>query len=420
MNLPIYSETGLWKVGYALVHDDIGNYRQYSTAELKAAGFPVELNVVSSQPDTKSPQLVSVKLIPSFVDTTSGPRNLILLTNFTDNLAGIDWTYRSTSPNAYNQAGYFYYSSPSGRQTRSIGLAATPIAGTALNGAWKGTSALPQYSEAGTWTLTGGSASDLAGNTVYYDAAQLTAMGIQSSFEVILPTLITDATIPVAGGTAVDDVFGNRAKVTVPPGVLSQPATISIDVLASNLNLPVPTGFSTNATNFVNIKMTPEPTPPFAAPGLTIVLPLLNQMAPGTVLTLYRVDPANGNLLPEPGLNGAAATGTVDASGTSATFTGVTSLSIVVGLIPNGTVLGDVDGDGEVNCADVAVVRQAFGKKLGQPGFDSRADTNRDNVVNVLDLSFVSRRLSSQTVCRITPTGAITLPGNGTNPLAPR
>jgi hypothetical protein len=78
-----------------------------------------------------------------------------------------------------------------------------------------------------------------------------------------------------------------------------------------------------------------------------------------------------------------------------------------VGLIPSGTVPGDLNGDGVVDCADIAIVKNAFGTKGGQAGFDSRADINHDKVINIRDLSFVSRELPKEIVCRITPTGAV-------------
>jgi hypothetical protein len=67
---------------------------------------------------------------------------------------------------------------------------------------------------------------------------------------------------------------------------------------------------------------------------------------------------------------------------------------------PPGPVLGDVNGDGVVNCADLAIVKASFGKKTGQPGFDTRADVNKDGVVNILDLSTVSRQLPAGTACQ--------------------
>jgi hypothetical protein len=61
---------------------------------------------------------------------------------------------------------------------------------------------------------------------------------------------------------------------------------------------------------------------------------------------------------------------------------------------------GDVNGDGVVDCADMAIVKNSFGKKTGQPGFDPRADVNHDGVVNILDLSFVAKQLPAGTVCQ--------------------
>ena len=409
LTLPQYAEPGNWQVAYIVLHDVLGNSRSYSTADLRALGFPVDLAVSSSPSDTEPPRLTSFNFSPTFVDTTTGARQIILSAGLADNLSCLNFANSNVSPNLFNYS-YFRFASPSGGQNLYFGVRDPRVSGTVLNGTWQATAYLPQYSEAGTWTMVDGYFSDGAGNRANYSSAQLNALGFPTTFQVILPSLIVDGTVPATGGTVMDDVFGSRAVVTIPPGVLTQPATVSIDVLSTALHLPIPSGFTTNGTNFVSIHLVPAPTPPFLAPGLTIVLPLLNQMAPGTPLTLYRVDPGgSGNLIPEPGIGGGPAMGTVDASGLSATFTGVASLSTVVGLIRSNAVLGDLDGDGKVNCADVAIVRRAFGKRLRQAGFDSRADTNRDNVVNVRDLAYVSRALPRGLVCRITPTGAITV-----------
>jgi hypothetical protein len=70
------------------------------------------------------------------------------------------------------------------------------------------------------------------------------------------------------------------------------------------------------------------------------------------------------------------------------------STTALVGALP-----GDLDGDGEVDCDDLAIVKASFGKRSGQPGFDPRADTNHDGVVNVQDLSFVAQHLPAGTHC---------------------
>lgn len=59
-----------------------------------------------------------------------------------------------------------------------------------------------------------------------------------------------------------------------------------------------------------------------------------------------------------------------------------------------------VNQDGVVNCADVAIVRAAFGKRTGQPGWDGRADVVVDGVIDVRDLAFVSQKLPVGTQCQ--------------------
>lgn len=60
---------------------------------------------------------------------------------------------------------------------------------------------------------------------------------------------------------------------------------------------------------------------------------------------------------------------------------------------------GDLNGDGKVDCIDVIIVKASFGKKKGQPGFDPRADTNSDGIVDIRDLTFVSQKLPAGTRC---------------------
>jgi trimeric autotransporter adhesin len=62
-------------------------------------------------------------------------------------------------------------------------------------------------------------------------------------------------------------------------------------------------------------------------------------------------------------------------------------------------VVGDINGDGIVNCADLAIIKASFGKKTGQTGFDPRADVNGDGVVNILDLSIVAKQVPAGTTC---------------------
>jgi hypothetical protein len=62
-------------------------------------------------------------------------------------------------------------------------------------------------------------------------------------------------------------------------------------------------------------------------------------------------------------------------------------------------VAGDVNGDGTVTCADASIVRAAFATKVGQAKYDARADVNKDGVIDVRDLAFVTQRLPIGTKC---------------------
>jgi hypothetical protein len=62
-------------------------------------------------------------------------------------------------------------------------------------------------------------------------------------------------------------------------------------------------------------------------------------------------------------------------------------------------IAADVNGDGKIDCGDIAIVKASLGKRTGQTGFDSRADVNSDGVVDVRDLAAVAQKLAMGTTC---------------------
>jgi hypothetical protein len=98
--------------------------------------------------------------------------------------------------------------------------------------------------------------------------------------------------------------------------------------------VPLPNGFSSAETYFVNVDLAPSPTFPLPAPGITVVLPLRNYTIPGTQINLLRVNTATGVLEPAIGILGEAIIGQVDAEGLTATFSGVARFSTIVGVLP--------------------------------------------------------------------------------------
>jgi hypothetical protein len=110
---------------------------------------------------------------------------------------------------------------------------------------------------------------------------------------------------------------------------------VAIDVLQLPLGIPLPPGFSSAETYFVNVELTPTPSFPLPPPGITVVLPLRNYLIPGTQISLFRVDPTTGQLSPALDVAGAPVVGQVAAGGLSAVFNGVARFSTLVGVLPN-------------------------------------------------------------------------------------
>lgn len=69
-------------------------------------------------------------------------------------------------------------------------------------------------------------------------------------------------------------------------------------------------------------------------------------------------------------------------------------------LMSTTAVMGDANGDGKVDCFDVALVRAAFGATSTQTRFNPEADLNLDGAVDVRDLAIVSQRLPTGTHCQ--------------------
>jgi hypothetical protein len=60
---------------------------------------------------------------------------------------------------------------------------------------------------------------------------------------------------------------------------------------------------------------------------------------------------------------------------------------------------GDLNGDERVDCADVAVVEAALGKRLGEAGYNAWADLNADGMVDSRDVKSITKRLPRRVTC---------------------
>src|SRR2546425_12533376 len=331
--MPQSGAPGVWKVNSVGLRHNVGSQRLYDVTSLAAFGVSIQLYVASNPSDSQPPQLTGLTIRPSVINTASSGQNVQVEITATDDRSGV--SFAPDTPFASHAfAGFFR--SPSGAHTVSTDLSSGEfVSGIPTNGTWRFTAAFPKFSEEGTWKTTV-YLKDTVRNLSTYSPSQLASQGISADLIVIRPTLAPDGTIsdPVAGGSISDGVFGDRAKVIVPPRVLSQPTAIAIDVLGSPLAIPLPSGFSGAETYFVNIEFFPQPTFPLADPGLMIVLPLRNFISPDTAIQLFRVDTATGSLVPAVNTSGNPVIGHVDSGGMTATFPGLSRLSTLVGLLP--------------------------------------------------------------------------------------
>jgi len=58
-------------------------------------------------------------------------------------------------------------------------------------------------------------------------------------------------------------------------------------------------------------------------------------------------------------------------------------------------IVGDINGDNQVNIVDVSLVAKAFGRSLGQLGYNPNGDINDDHQINIWDVSAAAKRFGA-------------------------
>ena len=166
VNLPQFSEPGTWKVSEVFLRDAVANGVTYTTQQLAALGFGSTF-VNTGQQDTTAPVLRSFRIDTPSVDTTNGPATVGATLTAQDDLSGVSvrgWTVSNPS------------------QTVFLGGGCQLVAGTSLDGTYRCTVNLPQFSEPGTWKVSEVFLRDAVANGVTYTTQQLAALGFDSTF----------------------------------------------------------------------------------------------------------------------------------------------------------------------------------------------------------------------------------------------
>jgi hypothetical protein len=366
IEMPQYSETGLWRIDGIQLRDLAFNKAWYP-------GPDKYLVVNSSSYDINPPQLVGFDYFDKFINTSIGGKLITLNLDVTDDLSGADFSERG---DVWYWAYLFgvKFISPSGNQTNWTVREWHPftlISGDPWNGRWQATCHFPQFSEQGTWKVEHIHIKDRVRNILFLDTDDLQDMGFPTDLIVIKPSLSVDGEIDNNGGTVVDDIYGEQAQVSFGPGDLTEATDVSIDVLEEPLEIPTPAGFISPGTHFTNIQLTPDPKNLPNQPDMEVSLPLVDPAPVTPSVNLFEIDPTTSSLIPATDSNGNPVIGPVDSDMGSANFTCLAKSGTMVGLTPDViTVSIDIKPGSDPNCFNInghGVIPVAI---LGNSNFD--------------------------------------------------
>jgi hypothetical protein len=158
VTFPKFAKPGTWTPSVFVV-DNAGAFRDYTTAQLEAAGFTVNVQVTST-PDTTPPEISNVKVGPPTAVTVSppnGPQSVPAEATVTDDLTGVSRVGVLYEGPGHHHFAFGFLAHTSGNQ-------------------FAGNIVFQPYQEAGSWSAVQIEATDGAGNTRRLEGAQLAAL----------------------------------------------------------------------------------------------------------------------------------------------------------------------------------------------------------------------------------------------------
>jgi hypothetical protein len=261
---PQYGEAGIWTVLWVITRDVAGNTKWYYAEDVGAMPFPTQLTVISNE-DISPPALTAFAFTPT-IDTTVSPATVTVTLTATDDVSGV-------------ASFEVWFQSPSHAQQRYNFRNCTPVSTSC-------TASLdlvfPQYSEAGIWTVLWVITRDAAGNTKWYYAEDVGAMGF--------PTLLLNAP-----GVVPELVLINAGAV--PEAPKGKRSTVSLQALVQNIgtltasNVRVGFAYSIDGgLTFSNIGASRAGT---LAPGAAGIAEYTWKTSPGEYVVRITIDPDN-------------------------------------------------------------------------------------------------------------------------------
>jgi hypothetical protein len=195
--------------------------------------------------DTTPPQLESLAISPTVIDTSSNSQTILLTVRLTDDLSG----FAAPEPGAPFLAGaWAEFTSPAGDVDSPILYVsfspAMRVSGDDFDGIYTNALIVPRFSRTGNWTLLEFYVSDAVGNRRQMSLAELRRLGFPTQFTV---QGIDDINPP-------DIVSASISPSTVDTSNSNQPITITLhlqDDLAG-IGTPGQVGYSMSQISFVS------------------------------------------------------------------------------------------------------------------------------------------------------------------------
>lgn len=167
VSLPRYAAQGRWRINYVSLQDEATNHRYVWRDDLQAMAFPTGFDQVGPG-DTTVPNLTSISITPSVVDTSQQPATIAVAADISDDLSGV-------------ASAFVTFKSPDERLYLHVALGPDELGG------YSGSLEVPRYTQQGTWTLDQINLEDWAGNHGAITRSQLTERGLATTFQQMGP-----------------------------------------------------------------------------------------------------------------------------------------------------------------------------------------------------------------------------------------
>jgi hypothetical protein len=164
VTLPRYAASGRWRINYVSLEDEATNHRYIWRDDLQEKGFPTGFDQVGPG-DSTVPDLSSISLTPSVVDTSQESATIVVSAEITDDLSGVE-------------SAFVTFTSPDDERLH-LHVSLTPDE----QGGYRGALEVPRYTQQGTWTLDQINLEDRAGNHGAITRSELAERGLAKSFE---------------------------------------------------------------------------------------------------------------------------------------------------------------------------------------------------------------------------------------------